>query len=95
MWAGSASLHAHDTVADDHPDPGDVLVHPGFPGHAVILLDVARDEAGTTWVLVGEGYMPAQDFHVELGPRAGWWRWEDGVTVPWGRLDADTLRRWR
>ena len=93
-WAGTRSLAAYDTVAAAAPQPGDVVVTPGSPGHAVLLLDVAT--RGTdTFVLVGEGYMPAQDFHVELGPEAGWWAWtEDGLDLPHWSLPADGLRRW-
>lgn len=93
-WAGTRSLSAYDTVpASGAPQPGDVLVDPGSPGHAVLVLDVARRD-DRTWVLVGEGYMPAQSFHVELGPVGGWWPWEDGVALPHWPLDASTLRRW-
>ncbi len=94
MYAGTASLAERETVADDHPDPGDMLVHPGFPGHAVVLLDVAT-KGDTTYVLVGEGYMPAQDFHVELGPHDGWWDFKDGVQLSHWPLSRDKLRRWK
>jgi len=95
-WAGTRSLQAYDTLPDDHPDPGDVLVEGGSPGHAVVLLDVAR-RGDTTWLLLGEGFMPAQDFHVELGPDAGWWRWDpqEGVTLPAWRFGPTALRAWR
>jgi len=93
MWAGTRSL-AYDTVAARDPLPGDVLVLPGSPGHAVVLLDVAVKE-GETWILVGQGYMPAQDFHVVIGPSAGWWRWWPGARVgPW-EFPASSLRRWK
>jgi len=92
MYAGTRSL-ALDTEPAAEPRPGDILVEPGSPGHAVVLLDVARD-GDRTLVLVGEGYMPAQDFHVELGPIDGWWAWEDGVRLPHWTLPASGLRRW-
>ena len=93
LWAGTASLAAHDTVADDTPHPGDLLVQGGFPGHAVLLLDVAtRDDA--TYVLIAEGFMPAQEFHIELGPHAGWWLWDDGVRLPHWDLPEKYLRTW-
>lgn len=91
-WAGTRSL-ALDTTAATDPRPGDLLVAPGSPGHAVVLLDVARAGERTV-VLIGEGYMPAQDAHVELGPEAGWWPWDDGVTLPHWTLPASGLRRW-
>ena len=81
IWAGTRSLAAYDTVqATGDPVAGDLLIAPGSPGHTVLLLDVAR-RGEETFVLVGEGYMPAQDFHVELGPEAGWWPWEPGVEL--------------
>jgi hypothetical protein len=95
MWAGTWSLEHHDTVAVDTPEPGDVVVQGGFPGHAVILLDVAERD-GETFVLVGEGFMPAQSFHVEIGPVEGWWAWtDDGLELPHWTLPATALRRWK
>jgi hypothetical protein len=94
-WAGTRSLQ-YDTVPADAPRPGDLLVAPGSPGHAVLLLDVARrDGPGgeELVVLVGEGFMPAQSFHVELGPLSGWWPYRDGVTLPHWDLPASGLRR--
>ena len=94
IWAGTASLHAYDTKRVLSPRSGDVLVQPGYPGHAVLLLDVVV--RGTDrLVLVGEGYMPAQNFHVEQGPVDGWWRWEDGVSLDHWDLPAKTLRRFK
>ena len=95
-WAGTASLVAYDSVPALEPRPGDLLVQGGFPGHAVLLLDVAREADGTTWLLVGEGFMPAQDAHVQHGPNQGWWRWdpEEGLALPYWPMPADALRRW-
>ena len=94
IWAGTHSLEHLDTVGSDQVVPGAMLVQGGFPGHAVVLLDVAVD-GDRTYVLVGEGYMPAQDFHVELGPHDGWYLWEDGLPGfhwPMGKQD---LRAWK
>lgn len=78
-YAGTRSLPA-DTVAATGPiAPGDLLVTPGGPGHAVLILDVAAD-ATATYVLVGQGYMPAMDFHVVAGETGGWYR-VDGPTL--------------
>lgn len=79
LWAGTLSLPL-DTIAVAEPLPGDLLLAPGSPGHVVVLLDVAR-RGDETLVLVGEGYMPAQDFHVELGPEGGWWVYDHGVVL--------------
>ncbi len=98
-YAGTRSLAAHDTVpvADGVPRAGDVVVAPGSPGHAVLLLDVARDAEGQLLVIFGEGFMPAQDFHVHHGPIDGWWPWSPtaGLSLDWWTLPASGLRRWR
>ena len=94
MWAGTASLAERDTVPATDPRPGDVVVQPGFPGHAVILLDVAADDT-TTWVLVGQGYMPSQSLHVDPGPIGGWYEWDDHLELTTWPLDTALLRRWR
>ncbi len=93
-YAGTASLAVHDTLQVNRPRAGDVLVEGGFPGHAVVLLDVVERD-GELRVLIGEGFMPAQDFHVELGPLDGWWAWDDGIDLPHWPLEQEHLRRWR
>lgn len=75
--------------------PGDLLVTPGSPGHAVVILDVAQAEE-RRWVLVGQGYMPAMEFHVVEGPDGGWFPVEGEelptapIPMPW-----TGLRRWK
>lgn len=93
-WAGTDSLARLDTVAASEPRPGDLLVEGGFPGHAVAILDVATS-GERTLVLLGEGFMPAQSFHVELGPNDGWWEWKPGVDLGHWEFDAEHLRRFR
>ncbi|MFY7840079.1 MAG: DUF4846 domain-containing protein [Lacibacter sp.] len=44
---------------------GDVLIKGGSPGHAVIVLDIARHRrTGEIIYLLAQSYMPAQDIHV-------------------------------
>ena len=95
MWAGTRSLAAYETTKVETPRAGDMLVEGGSPGHAVVLLDVAT-RGEQTLLLIGEGYMPAQDFHVEHGPEAGWWVWSDqGVDLGHWDMPRDSLRRWK
>jgi hypothetical protein len=47
---------------------GDVLIRGGFPGHAVIVMDVAENEAGKRMYMIAQSYMPAQDIHVLQNP---------------------------
>lgn len=45
--------------------PGDFVVMSGVPfGHAVMVLDLARNADGKRVALLGQGYMPAQSFQV-------------------------------
>jgi len=93
MWAGSRSL-ANDTDAVGEVAPGDLLVKGGSPGHVLVVLDVARSAAGGERWLIGQGYMPAQSFHV-----LGWFAVDDdgAVTVPsWpGPFARSSRRRFR
>jgi hypothetical protein len=79
--------------------PGDAFVAPGSPGHAVMVLDVARDARGRRVALLGQGYMPAQDFHVLASGEPGLSPWfsVEGEAVPtpfWPKPFAwSTLRR--
>lgn len=50
-------------------EPGDVFIKGGSPGHAVIVLDVARHkETGKKVFLLGQSYMPAQEIQVLINP---------------------------
>lgn len=66
--AGSASLQAElRRVSGRPPQPGDVLLQGGYPGHAVIVLDAAEaqgKEGPRRLLLLGQSYMPAQQLHV-------------------------------
>jgi hypothetical protein len=44
--------------------PGDIFIQGGFPGHAVTVMAVAKNEAGKKICLLSQGYMPAQDIHI-------------------------------
>ena len=56
---------------------GDVFVHPGTPGHAVIVVDLAVDPAdGRELVLLAQSSTPARDVHIlrnTLAPALGPW----------------------
>jgi|AMFO01.1.fsa_nt_gi hypothetical protein len=61
-----AHLRAGDFFIQPPPSPGSL-------GHAVVILDLARDPRGRLRALLGEGYTPAQDFHVLWAPGGGAW----------------------
>lgn len=71
MYAGSASLSKELATVSDPSEilPGDLFIQGGFPGHAVVVLDVAEDENGSRMFLVAQSYMPAQQIHILKNPK--------------------------
>ena len=63
--AGSASLDAELPHAHGAPLPGDVLIQGGYPGHAVVVLDVAADPSGRHYLLLGQLHARAADPRAE------------------------------
>lgn len=47
---------------------GDIFIYGGSPGHVVMVLDVCENSSGEKAFLLGQGYMPAQQFHVLKNP---------------------------
>ncbi len=72
QYAGTASLSRElPHTSPDRLRAGDVIVQGGFPGHAVLVLDMAQNQRGDRVMLLGQSYMPAQEFHVLKNPRSG------------------------
>ena len=67
---GTASLAKQMSLKtfDEAINAGDVFIRGGFPGHAVIVMDVARNKDGKTIFLLAQSYMPAQNIHVLKNP---------------------------
>jgi murein L,D-transpeptidase YafK len=65
---------------------GDIFIQGGFPGHAVIVMDMAVDPQNLKKVfLLAQSYMPAQDVHILRNLT-------DPVLSPWYSIDfGDTL----
>ena len=56
---------------------GDVFIQGGSPGHAVIVVDMAQNQAtGDKIFLLAQSYMPAQDIHILQNPN-------DAKLSPW------------
>ena len=65
IYAGTRSMKFDSNpIVGDVLMPGDFFVRPGGPGHAVAILDVAVNAVGERIGLLGQGFMPAEDFHV-------------------------------
>lgn len=72
-YSGSASLERElYAVEPTALQPGDVWIEGGYPGHAVIVLDVIKHpESGACRFLLAQSYMPAQEIHVLKNPANG------------------------
>jgi hypothetical protein len=100
-WCGSASLEKQLFPQSWAAlQPGDVLIRGGFPGHAVIVMDVAQNDKGEKQYLLAQSYMPAQNIHLLRNPvdeqASPWYRCDstmDVVTPEWV-FGAGALRRW-
>jgi hypothetical protein len=98
---GSASLEKQLHPADwDQLQPGNVLIRGGFPGHAVMVMDVAEDNAGKKIYLLAQSYMPAQDIHILLNPAndnaTAWYEAGDNETIrtPEWTFKKQQLKQW-
>lgn len=82
-WCGTQSLDKQLKTISIYADvkPGDVFIHGGSPGHAVIVMDVAVNVYGEQVFLLAQSYMPAQDIHILKNPA-------DAKQSPWYSLPA-------
>jgi murein L,D-transpeptidase YafK len=87
-YAGTYSLSKQlQSVSDyNNMEIGNIFIRGGFPGHAVIILDMAiNTQTGEKIFLIGQSYMPAQDIHILKNLH-------DPNLSPWYRADfGDTL----
>jgi len=102
-YAGTTSLAKELKPVSNSNDiqPGDVFIKPGFPGHAMMVADVAINREGEKIFMLVQGYMPAQDIHIvknleneEISP---WYKIPASgplVTPEW-IFDVRQLKRWQ
>ncbi len=81
---------------------GDVLIKGGSPGHAVLVVDIARNrKTGGLIFLLAQSYMPAQDIHIlqNLSDKglSPWYKAPESSTIstPEWTFYANQLRSWR
>ena len=86
MYAGTASLEKELASVEMHNMKiGDVLIQGGFPGHAVIVVDMAiNPHTGEKLYLLAQSYMPAQETHVLVNNN-------DVSISPWYGLDDNEI----
>ncbi len=80
---------------------GDVMIKGGSPGHAVIVVDIAKHKStGETIFLMAQSYMPAQDTHILLNMNENdvspWYRkpLSQNFYTPEWTFSASQLREW-
>jgi len=98
---GTASLSKQLKSISIHAmQPGDVMIRGGFPGHAVIVMDVAINHSGEKIYLLAQSYMPAQDIHLLVNPndkRLSPWYLVSGadlIYTPEYTFKKGELKRW-
>lgn len=80
---------------------GDIFLRAGSPGHVVMVVDICKTKEGKKAFLLGQGYMPAQEFHILKNPahEDDPWYYEEEVTDPFETpeysFEKGSLRRLR
>jgi len=80
--------------------PGDVFVFGGFPGHAVTVMAVAKNEGDERVFLLSQGYMPAQDIHILKNyantDQNPWYNVSElyPLYTPQWQFEKESLKRW-
>ena len=102
IYAGSASLAKELRRVDDPAQVqiGDVFIRGGFPGHAVLVVDVAADDAGRRVFMLVQSFMPAQQVHVlrdPASPASPWYEAESRgeLRTPEWLFDRAELMRFK
>lgn len=71
MYAGTYSLQKELGKVSNLQEmqPGDLFIQGGFPGHAVLVVDMAVNaETGQTVFMLVQSFMPAQNIHILKNP---------------------------
>lgn len=99
-YAGTLSLSKElKTVNLKDIEIGDVFIKGGSPGHAVIVVDLAKNENNEKVFLLAQSYMPAQDLQILKNPNNRinpWYAVEDcihGVETPEWSFEETQLKR--
>lgn len=101
MYAGTWSLsNDMKKISASEVAAGDAYVQGGAPGygHGVLILDMAVSAAGKKIVLLGQSYMPAQNFHILRNlnsPISPWFEVEfgDKLQTPEWTFTKEHVRR--
>lgn len=98
-YAGTTSLSRELITVNNISDiePGYVFIKPGFPGHAMIVVDVAENNKGEKLFMLAQSYMPAQDIHLVKNPANEdgnpWYRTGDVIATPEWTFTSGQLKK--
>lgn len=68
-YAGTLSMNSEAApISLSEMQVGDVFLKGGSPGHVVMIVDLCENAEGKKAFLLGQGYMPAQEFHLLKNP---------------------------
>lgn len=83
LYAGTLSLSKElQSIPLDSMQSGDVFIHGGSPGHAVIVMDIALEKnTGKKIMTIAQSYMPAQNIHLLVNEH-------DSKNSPWYDLSS-------
>lgn len=87
-YANTASLHDElpSVKTTREVQIGDTFIQKGSPiGHAIMVVDIAKNTAGKTIVLLGQSYMPAQEIQLLNN-------WNNPQLSPWYDIDTDIIK---
>jgi hypothetical protein len=102
-YAGTYSLDKElKKVNFQEMQPGDIIIEGGFPGHGIMIVDMAiNNRTGEKLFLLAQSYMPAQDIHILRNPNnkvlSPWYSLKEVnyiLNTPEWEFDTDDLRRW-
>lgn len=99
MYAGTLSLEKElKSVPIKDLKIGDVFIQGGSPGHAVIVVDVAKNDKDEKIFLLAQSYMPAQEIQILKNPdkeMSPWYRVKESgeIATPEWTFEVTDLKR--
>lgn len=103
-YAGTSSLSKELKKVADIKEirAGDVFIVGGFPGHAVLVIDVcSNSKTGEKLFMIQQSYMPAQEIHILKNPGnsslSPWYsaNFDGKLETPEWTFTKDQLMRWK
>lgn len=100
-FANTGSLHDELEKVENRNEiePGNILIQKRTPyGHAMTVMDVAKNEEGEIIYLLSQSYMPAQETQIVINPSdstiSPWYKLEEGeIITPEWQFSTEDLRK--